>query len=72
MVHRPEDIGTPAEDVQVVVHGHTHVPRNQVLDGILYINPGSATNPRGGNKKTMARLTIEEGKISNVEFVELN
>lgn len=72
MVHRPEDIGTPAEDVQVVIHGHTHVPRNQVLDGILYINPGSATNPRGGNKKTMARLTIEEGKVSNVEFVELN
>ncbi len=72
MVHRPEDIGTSAEDVQVVVHGHTHVPRNQLLDGILYINPGSATNPRGGNKKTMARLTIEEGKVSNVEFVELN
>lgn len=27
MTHRPEDIGTVAEDVRVVVHGHTHIPR---------------------------------------------
>ena len=72
MVHRPEDIGTPAEDVQVVIHGHTHIPRNQILDGMLYLNPGSATRPRGGSKKSMVRLTIEEGKVTNVEFISLN
>ena len=72
MVHRPEDIGTPADDVKVVIHGHTHIPRNQVLDGVRYINPGSATRPRGGSKKSMARLTIECGKVSKVEFIALN
>ena len=72
MVHRPEDIGTPANDVKVVIHGHTHIPRNQVLDGIRYINPGSATRPRGGSKKSLARLTIEYGKVSKVEFITLN
>ena len=71
MVHRPEDIGTPAKDVQVVVHGHTHIPRNQIINGVRYLNPGSATRPRGGSKKSMARLTIEEGKVANIEFIEL-
>lgn len=27
---------------QVIVHGHTHRPRQQVRDGLLYLNPGSA------------------------------
>lgn len=72
LVHRPEDIGTPAEDVQVVIHGHTHIPRNQVINSVRYLNPGSATRPRGGSKKSMARLTIEEGKVANVEFVTLD
>lgn len=69
MVHRPEDIGVLQEDVRVVVHGHTHVPRNQVIDGVLFINPGSPTRPRGGSKKSVARLTIDAGEVSNVEFV---
>lgn len=72
MVHRPEDIGTPDEDVKVVIHGHTHVPRNQLIDGVLYLNPGSASRPRGGSKKSIARLTIELGKVSAVEFIELS
>lgn len=71
MVHRPEDIGTPADDVKVVVHGHTHIPRDQMLDGIRYINPGSATRPRCGSKKSMARLTIEKGALTSVEFITL-
>jgi uncharacterized protein len=71
MTHRPEDIGTPAEDVQVVVHGHTHIPRNEEVAGKLYLNPGSASKPRGGSQKSIARLTIAEGKIINTEFVTL-
>lgn len=71
MVHRPEDIGTPADDVQVVVHGHTHVPRKQMIGGVLYLNPGSASHPRQGSKKSLARLTIDAGSVTDVEFVNL-
>ncbi len=71
MTHRPEDIGTPAENVQVVVHGHTHIPRNEEVAGKLYLNPGSASKPRGGSQKSIARLTIAEGKVANTEFVTL-
>lgn len=69
MVHRPEDIGTPADDVRVVVHGHTHIPRNEVINGVRYINPGSTTRPRGGSKKSIARLTIELGEVTDIEFI---
>ncbi len=69
MTHRPEDIGTPAEDVRVVVHGHTHVPREERIGDVLYLNPGSATKPRGGSAKSIARILIDEGKVASVEFV---
>ncbi len=71
MTHRPEDIGTPAEDVRVVVHGHTHIPREERIGEVLYLNPGSASKPRGGSKKSIARISIEAGKVVGVEFVDL-
>ena len=71
MVHRPEDIGHPADDVKVVVHGHTHVPREERVAGVLYLNPGSPTRPRGSSKKSLARLTVDAGTVQKVEFVEL-
>ena len=69
MTHRPEDIGTVAEDVRVVVHGHTHIPREERIGEVLYLNPGSASMPRGGSKRGVARVTIANGEVANVEFV---
>lgn len=62
MTHRPED-------VRVVVHGHTHIPREERIGGVLYLNPGSASKPRGGSKRGIARLAIDSGKVAGVEFV---
>ena len=69
MTHRPEDIGAVAEDVRVVVHGHTHIPREERIGEVLYLNPGSASKPRGGSKRGVARVTIANGEVANVEFV---
>lgn len=71
MVHKPKDIGSVPEDTQVIVHGHTHVPRNQTIQGIRYLNPGSASRPRGGSKKSIIRLTTKGGRVDSVELVEL-
>ena len=68
MVHRPEDIGSVPEDVSVVVHGHTHIPRHDVLGDVHYINPGSATRPRGSSKKSIAKVTIDQGCVKSVDF----
>jgi len=34
--------------VQFLLHGHTHVPRDEVIAGVRWLNPGSLTRPRGG------------------------
>lgn len=42
------------EDVKfdVYIQGHTHVPMMNEKRGILYLNPGSITNPRGMSDKS--------------------
>lgn len=73
MVHRPEDIGTVPDDVQVVIHGHTHVPREEYgANGVLFLNPGSPSRPRGGSRKSVARLFVDKGTVKSVEFIELD
>ena len=71
MTHRPADIGVPAKDVQVVVFGHTHIPKDQMRQGVRYINPGSACFPRACHKPSVALMRIEDGQVRDVSFVEL-
>ncbi len=49
----PEEAGFDA-----VIHGHTHRPRNEVLNGVLYLNPGAAGHRRAGRPATLARLRV--------------
>jgi putative phosphoesterase len=46
----------------VFVSGHTHRPEIAELDGVLFVNPGSASHPRGGWCPTVAVLEIEDGQ----------
>ncbi|HEY8444531.1 MAG TPA: metallophosphoesterase [Bacilli bacterium] len=57
-------------DCKIAIFGHSHIPFYQNEDGIILLNPGSATNPRGNSKKSYAIIdenlaiefkTIEEG-----------
>ena len=48
----------------VVVFGHTHMPFCETLGGVLFLNPGSVTQPRGDYRPSMVRLTIDHGKIT--------
>lgn len=47
-----------------VCFGHTHIPVNENVSGIRFINPGSLTNPRGGSKSSCALIIAEENKIT--------
>ena len=53
----------------VVVFGHTHMPFSETLGGVLFLNPGSVTQPRGDYRPSMVRLTIDHGKITP-KFIE--
>jgi len=48
-----------AAGYDVVIHGHTHRWRDEMLGRTRFINPGTATRPQfGGTERTMARLTF--------------
>ena len=52
------------ENVDVLLHAHTHVPRNERKDGVLFLNPGCVTNPKDGARPSVATLEITaDGKI---------
>ena len=49
----------------VIIHGHTHVPHNQVENGTLWFNPGTAGKPQFGNsERTAGILTLEDGRVT--------
>ena len=56
LVHIPPD-KTP-EDVDVVLHGHTHVPRHEIVKGVRFLNPGCVTRPNRGAPPSVALLEI--------------
>ncbi|MDH5695550.1 MAG: metallophosphatase family protein [Dehalococcoidia bacterium] len=35
------------EDVDVIIYGHSHQPKNEIKGGILFFNPGQARNSFG-------------------------
>jgi putative phosphoesterase len=66
--HVPPD--RPPDDVDVLLHGHTHVPRNEKRGGVLFLNPGCVTRPNRGAPPSVAWLEIADGKI-NWKLVQL-
>ncbi|HXY60266.1 MAG TPA: metallophosphoesterase family protein [Chthoniobacterales bacterium] len=59
--HIPPDV--PPGDVDVILHGHTHVPRNEKRRGVLFLNPGCVTRPNRGSPRSVAWLEIENGRL---------
>src|SRR2546427_3223115 len=58
----PEPRTLSGEDVDVVLHGHTHVPRNEKRSGILFLNPGCVTRPNQGSPASVAWLEIAKSE----------
>lgn len=54
------------------LYGHTHLFRSEFVSGVLVMNPGSPTEPRGGNKPTYGILTVEGDGVLKPEIIELN
>ena len=52
------------DDVDVLLHGHTHVPRNERRGNVLFLNPGCVTRPNRGSPPSVAWLEITDGKIN--------
>jgi uncharacterized protein len=65
------DIDPVAAGVRVVVSGHSHQPRIEERDGVLYVNPGSAGPRRFKLPVAVAELTVDCAAVS-ARLVELD
>ncbi len=60
------------EGAEVVVFGHTHEPDWEVIDGVLFVNPGSAGKSRFGKPRTLGILRWHDpGPDFQFDLVEL-
>ena len=57
------DLKPGAAGFQVVLSGHSHVPKQEMRHGVLYFNPGSAGPRRFKLPVTVGRLAVEGGNI---------
>ena len=57
-------------EVDIVIHGHTHITDAEFYRNVLYINPGSASKPRARQLGTVAILDLNKSKLKP-DFREL-
>ena len=72
MLHALEelDLNPCAAQIKVLISGHSHEPQITPLNGVLYLNPGSAGPRRFNLPITFATLNINAGKPA-AEIIEL-
>ena len=59
-------INPVVEDVQVVVSGHSHVPKINTVGRVLYLNPGSAGRRRFKLPITIATLDVSPNGLKPI------
>jgi putative phosphoesterase len=47
--------------LDLIIFGHTNTPKNEVIDGTLFFNPGSAAGKWPAKEKTFGIIEINEG-----------
>jgi predicted phosphodiesterase len=65
------DLKPEAAGFAAVVYGHSHVPKSETKDGVLYFNPGSAGPRRFKLPVTVGKLIVEWRAVRS-EIVELS
>jgi uncharacterized protein len=56
------------DDCDVIIFGHSHKPMNEYIDGVLFFNPGSATDP-AAEYKSYGIIAID--KKINAEIIKI-
>jgi putative phosphoesterase len=51
----------PPEGADILLHGHTHVPRDEFIGPVRYLNPGSVGQANKGAPASYAWLHLETG-----------
>ncbi|MEK0325449.1 MAG: metallophosphoesterase family protein [Nitrosopumilus sp.] len=64
-----QKVGSKFSDVDVIIHGHSHMPKNEMVNGVLHFNPGSASGAFPAIIQSIGILTIDD-RISG-EIIKL-
>jgi hypothetical protein len=64
------DLSPKAAGFRVVVYGHSHQPKIEEKNGVLFFNPGSAGPRRFTKPVSVGRLKIEGGEVQ-AEIIKL-
>ena len=62
LIHDVKDLDDSG-DARIVVSGHSHHPKIEEREGVLYVNPGSAGPRRFSLPITLALLEIQRGDV---------
>jgi uncharacterized protein len=57
------DLKPEAAGFSVVVYGHSHIPKQETRNGVLYFNPGSAGPRRFQLLISVGRLIVDECRV---------
>ena len=71
MVHNKKETQNLPIDADIVVFGHSHKYFEQVIDGKLWLNPGSCGKRRFGQEISLAVLTIDGGNYQVKKIILL-
>jgi putative phosphoesterase len=68
LAHREHSLGAGADrdtgiGADVAVYGHTHIADLTRTGSVLWVNPGSASCPRGGGPPSVAIVEVEDGCV---------
>ena len=62
-IHRNVQKELDKQIIDIVVFGHTHMPFNQEIDGILFFNTGGAGRRRFNYPLGVGIIEIKDGKV---------
>lgn len=72
---RLQHVPPPARDLpvdcDVLLHGHTHVPRDETIAGVRFLNPGCVTRPNRGAPPSVGYLEFAGDREFNWRLVRL-
>ncbi len=65
------DLDPVAAGIDAVISGHSHIPRNETKDGVLYFNPGSAGPRRFKLPIGVGRIYLHADGAMVAEWIDL-
>jgi len=57
------------KECSIALYGHTHVPKIETLGGVMVMNPGSLTLPRGGSERSYGVIEISENGETEARII---